>query len=78
MRQDIETIREFPSRLRPAAGFAGTLGGAVRRAVGTVLLWQQRARERHALATIDDHGLKDLGLSRADVARESDKPFWLA
>jgi uncharacterized protein YjiS (DUF1127 family) len=42
----------------------------------TLLLWQERYRQRRAVATLSDHMLKDLGFSRADVARESGKRFW--
>jgi uncharacterized protein YjiS (DUF1127 family) len=38
--------------------------------------WQARARERNHLAGLSDDALKDIGLSRADVERESRKPFW--
>lgn len=41
-----------------------------------LLSWQDRTRQRHQLAGLDDHLLKDIGLSRADVARESAKSFW--
>lgn len=37
----------------------------------------ERARQRRLLAELDDRRLRDLGLSRADVAREAAKPFWL-
>ncbi len=40
--------------------------------------WQIRARQRHRLGELDDHALADMGLTRADVAREIDKPFWMA
>lgn len=43
-----------------------------------LLSWQDRARQRHLLAGLDDHLLKDIGLSRADADRESAKPFWRA
>jgi len=48
----------------------------VGRIVGLLLLWQGRARERHTLAGLDDRMLKDIGLDRADITREADKPFW--
>ena len=42
----------------------------------TVMVWHQRASERRALRSLDDHFLKDVGLSRADVWQECRKPFW--
>ena len=47
-------------------------------AMDTVLDWQDRARQRHRLGELDDHLLRDIGLSRADLERESSKPFWRA
>ena len=49
---------------------------AVVRGYEILLLWQRRASQRHALASLDDGMLRDLGLSRSEVARESRKPFW--
>ena len=40
------------------------------------LLWLQRARQRRSLDSLSDHVLKDVGLSRADVAGEARKQFW--
>ncbi len=41
-----------------------------------ISLWQAVARERRHLRQLDDHMLKDLGLMRPDVNRESQRPFW--
>ena len=41
-----------------------------------LLLWMQRARQRRSLDSLSDHVLKDVGLSRADVAGEARKRFW--
>lgn len=41
-----------------------------------VRLWYQRDRQRHALASLSDSVLKDIGLSRSEALREYDKPFW--
>lgn len=57
---------------------------AARRAAGRwlseatdrLLVWLDRARQRRALLSLDDRMLKDVGLSRADVESEADKPFW--
>jgi uncharacterized protein YjiS (DUF1127 family) len=36
----------------------------------------ERARQRNALAELDDRLLQDVGLSRDDVTSEVEKPFW--
>ncbi len=41
-----------------------------------LLAWQERAAQRRQLAAMSDRMLRDIGLSRADVAREFAKPFW--
>jgi uncharacterized protein YjiS (DUF1127 family) len=41
-----------------------------------MLAWLERARGRRALLALDDWVLKDIGLTRADVMHETDKPFW--
>jgi uncharacterized protein YjiS (DUF1127 family) len=41
-----------------------------------LLAWLERGRSRRLLARLDDRMLHDIGLSRADVERESSKPFW--
>jgi uncharacterized protein YjiS (DUF1127 family) len=61
-----------------AGYFRDLVPAAVSRTFGTLLLWQHRANERHALAHLDDRILRDLGLNRAEVAWESRKPFWRA
>ncbi len=59
-----------------AASFGEMLLGAAARAVRTLLTWQERDRQRHALAQLDARMLKDVGLSRAEVVLELRKPFW--
>jgi uncharacterized protein YjiS (DUF1127 family) len=41
-----------------------------------LLTWHERARQRRHLRSLDDHMLRDIGLSRADVEGEAEKPFW--
>jgi uncharacterized protein YjiS (DUF1127 family) len=41
-----------------------------------ILTWAERIRQRRALQALDEWVLKDIGLSRADVMHEYDKPFW--
>ncbi len=42
----------------------------------TLLVWQERDQQRRHLASLDDRLLSDLGISRADAAREAAIPFW--
>ncbi len=42
----------------------------------TVLQWQDRFSQRLRLTELDDRLLRDVGLSRGDVAYEAAKPFW--
>ena len=46
------------------------------RVLERLIVWQERAEQRHALAMLDDRQLKDIGLSRADIVREISRPFW--
>ena len=61
--------------LAPGAFFQD-FGGALRRAVDGLMAWQERVRERRLLATLSDRLLDDMGITPADVLRETDKPFW--
>jgi uncharacterized protein YjiS (DUF1127 family) len=38
--------------------------------------WHELARQRRQLAALNDAALKDIGLSRADVMQETERPFW--
>jgi len=44
------------------------------------LLWcvrcSERSRQRQALAELDDHALKDIGVTRQQAIAEAAKPFW--
>ena len=46
------------------------LSALIVKATDTVLDWQDRARQRHRLGEMDDHLLRDIGLSRADLEYE--------
>ena len=52
--------------LRQACGRAG----------GVIGEWRSRSRDRAKLAMLDDRMLRDIGVTRADVMYECDKPFW--
>ncbi len=44
--------------------------------LGILLVWQERGQQRRHLAALDDRLLRDMGISRADAAREAAIPFW--
>jgi uncharacterized protein YjiS (DUF1127 family) len=57
---------------RRVHGFAVWFG----RAADTLLIWHERAQQRRHLGALNDHMLRDIGLTRGDVMAESSKPFW--
>ncbi len=40
--------------------------------------WFQRSDSREKLKTLSDRSLKDIGLTRQEIAKEVRKPFWKA
>ena len=75
-----KSLVAVPVQALPRTGpmFGGNFGSLAVRAVGNLLTWQERATQRHALATLETRILRDMGLSRADAQREAAKPFWRA
>ncbi len=76
-------IKRLPGRsrapLRPSrATHQRRSTGWLVNALGILLVWQERASERHRLAELEAHQLEDMGLTRADVTAECSKPFWRA
>jgi len=45
-------------------------------ATSQIARWRLLHRQRIELASLSDDALKDIGLSRADVYEETDRPFW--
>lgn len=45
-------------------------------AVAQLARWYKLHQQRVELATLSDDALKDMGLSRADVYEEVERPFW--
>ncbi|WGW02202.1 DUF1127 domain-containing protein [Tropicibacter oceani] len=44
--------------------------------LAAILRWQAVARQRRALARLDDAALRDVGLSREEARQEAARPFW--
>jgi uncharacterized protein YjiS (DUF1127 family) len=61
-----------PRRRRPEAP---TLLSRLRETLNT---WRQRRLARLDLLMLDDHTLRDIGLTRQQIATESSKHFWRA
>jgi uncharacterized protein YjiS (DUF1127 family) len=53
-------------------------GAVVDKFVTTLLDWQERARQRRQLLSLDTAALKDFGRNRADATAEGERPFWRA
>ena len=77
--QKSRALSNLRTAARPAPPLDISLNGLAALIVkvsDTLLDWQDRARQRHRLGEMDDHLLRDIGLSRADLEHESAKPFW--
>jgi uncharacterized protein YjiS (DUF1127 family) len=73
--------RSFVPQLSSGDAVAGATTSVVlpeplHRLARILFLWHERTRQRRHLQSLSDHMLRDIGLSRADVRAEADKPFW--
>ena len=65
----------FPSGSKPAAfrdGAVRILSGGWR----TLRLWAAKRKQRARLAQLDDHMLRDIGVSRSQATREASRWFF--
>jgi uncharacterized protein YjiS (DUF1127 family) len=58
------------------AGWRARLEAAAIRAVERLMTWQDRARSRRTLQSLDDRLLRDIGIDRVQAAQEATRPFW--
>lgn len=56
----------------------GLLADVALRTAVTLTKWRMRRTSRRKLAQLDDHILRDIGLSRSQAERESQQRFWRA
>ena len=61
---------------RSSAGFAARLRRWAATVAAMMDTWDARVRQRRHLRTLDDHMLKDIGLTRGEVIFESRKLPW--
>ena len=81
------TIAESKARAKSSHRGA-SVAAVIVRAVMRVLAWHEQARERRRLLALSDYALRDIGMSREDVALslrpapwimgQSDQPLWRA
>ena len=64
--------RLLPRRL-PAGSSLARFAGRILQAIMCAL---ERSRQRRALAAVSDAMLRDIGLTRTEIADEIEKPFW--
>ena len=64
------------SFVRGVQGLLRSIDAGLLATVDASLTWHRRVADRHALRTMEDRLLKDIGLSQADVEHEVTKPFW--
>lgn len=48
----------------------------LRRLIASIEAMRERLRSRRELEMLDDRTLRDVGLTRADVVAEIDRPLW--
>ena len=63
-------------RVGGAAGFRVLVGRTLARSVEYVLSWYRDRRDRRRLARLDDRMLRDIGVERGAVERDSTASFW--
>jgi uncharacterized protein YjiS (DUF1127 family) len=67
--------RTAPQQLRWRA-WRHALRPALIRIFAMLREWRRRSRDRAELARFDDRMLRDIGVNRAEIWREINKPFW--
>ncbi|MEQ1944250.1 DUF1127 domain-containing protein [Mesorhizobium sp. VNQ89] len=55
---------------------SGSRGSLLLRLISMIEMAVQRRRSRIALMELSDDMLKDIGVSRSEAFRESNRPFW--
>lgn len=67
-----------PKLTGAVAKVATGISDGVLATLDAVLTWNDRRRQRRELLELDEHLLKDIGITRVDAEWEGRKPFWRA
>ena len=76
MNRTTETIAADIGNAVALASPASTLRQTLLAFAGHYGAWISLSRQRRALAELDAHLLRDIGVTPYDAAREAAKPFW--
>jgi uncharacterized protein YjiS (DUF1127 family) len=69
----------FVSEVRPELGLSShpqQARSALSCLASTLALWAERSSQRKALAALERHHLRDIGVTREEARHEAEKPFW--
>lgn len=67
-----------PRVIEPRKSLGDHIAKTVAAALAQIRTWRERAQSRRALLRLDDHMLRDLGISRATAEFKGSQPFWRA
>ncbi len=67
-----------PCKAAEVTGLSTGLGRLFLASVKTLQTWYERSRQRHSLARLNEHLLRDIGVDRVTAMEEASKPFWRA
>jgi uncharacterized protein YjiS (DUF1127 family) len=69
------STRIAPPRVRRRA-MRPSLGQVLSRVFAALHEWRRRSRDRAELARFDERMLRDIGITRVEIWREINQPFW--
>jgi uncharacterized protein YjiS (DUF1127 family) len=74
--------RGRPSHPNKRTGHQSTIShrgsGILAQIAETLHVWRERVRSRREVTQLSDRDLRDVGISRSDIVKEAEKPFWRA
>ncbi|WGF90553.1 DUF1127 domain-containing protein [Marinivivus vitaminiproducens] len=71
---DIVTVRP----IERSTGIFARVAGFAEQALDSMLVWQERHKQRLQLRELSQHMRHDIGLTDAEIETEANKPFWRA
>lgn len=67
----------IPAYLLPQTNRLPVVAAAAISFARLVVVWDRRHRTRQHLSDLDDRMLNDIGITRAEAMKETEKRFWL-